>query len=278
MSDLPDGWDEYNPNQHERSEEPSYKAARAAAARRAERRRAAYGEALAALRRARSLTQVAVAQRLGVAQGEVSRIEHQGDLLLSTLARYVEGMDGKLALLVRLATAKPSSSVRYSKISLGQSTPKMMWSPRISPTSSSSPDITVATSTRRRSSVPLLPPELAHPLRNPAQRAEARPPCSKRRHFAIDRGTRDQAGYGMVARRASRLPDRDQRSSRSAATARVSRWASLFAEELAEVHRLAAGKAPLSDMELQEVLYLAGRLLSTVTDWPIDRVDDFTVA
>lgn len=58
----------------------------------------------------------------------------------------------------------------------------------------------------------------------------------------------------------------------------MSRWASLFAEELAEVHRLAASQQPLSDMELQEALYLAGRLLSTVTDWPIDRVDDFTVA
>jgi hypothetical protein len=42
-----------------------------------------------------------VAERLGVAQGEVSRIEHQGDLLLSTLARYVDSMDGELSLLVR---------------------------------------------------------------------------------------------------------------------------------------------------------------------------------
>jgi transcriptional regulator with XRE-family HTH domain len=101
MTDLPEGWDLYNADEHERSEEPSYRAARAAAARQAERRRAAYGEALTALRRARSLTQVAVAQRLGVAQGEVSRIEHQADFLLSTLARYVEGMDGALSLLVR---------------------------------------------------------------------------------------------------------------------------------------------------------------------------------
>ncbi len=52
MTDLPEGWDEYNPNQHERSEQPPYKVARAAAAQRAERRRANYGEALAALRAA----------------------------------------------------------------------------------------------------------------------------------------------------------------------------------------------------------------------------------
>jgi len=101
MNDLPECWDEYDPNRHERSEDPSYKRARARAAENALRNRAAYGEALAALRRARSLTQVAVAARLGAAQGEVSRIEHQTDLLLSTLARYVESMDGTLALLVR---------------------------------------------------------------------------------------------------------------------------------------------------------------------------------
>lgn len=113
MTNLPEGWDEYDPNQHERSEQPSYKVARAAAAQRAERRRAAYGEALAALRRARSLTQVAVAQRLGVAQGEVSRIEHQGDLLLSTLARYVEGMDGELSLLVRFGDGR---TIEFSSV------------------------------------------------------------------------------------------------------------------------------------------------------------------
>jgi transcriptional regulator with XRE-family HTH domain len=101
MSKLPEGWDEYNPEDHERSDRPTYIAARGAAAQRAERRRAAYGEALAALRRARSLTQVTMAAQLGIAQGEVSRIEHQADLLLSTLTRYVEGMGGELALLVR---------------------------------------------------------------------------------------------------------------------------------------------------------------------------------
>lgn len=100
MSQLPEGWDTYDPNDHDRSNQPGYQAARAAAKKQAERRRGAYGEALAALRRARSLTQVAVAEQLGVAQGEISRIEHQADLLLSTLARYIEGMDGALSLFV----------------------------------------------------------------------------------------------------------------------------------------------------------------------------------
>lgn len=58
---------------------------------------------------------------------------------------------------------------------------------------------------------------------------------------------------------------------------RVARWVSLFAEELAEVHRLVAGPRPLSDIEIQETLYLAARLLATVTDRPIEHVDDFKV-
>lgn len=126
MSDFPEGWDFYNPNDHDRSGSSSYISARAAAAERAVRRRAAYGEALAGLRRARSLTQVALAEQLGVAQGEVSRIEHQTDLLLSTLTRFVDGMGGDAALLVRfgdnetvelslildhLASEEPSSGV-----------------------------------------------------------------------------------------------------------------------------------------------------------------------
>jgi hypothetical protein len=36
-----------------------------------------------------------------VAQGEVSRAQHQSDLLLSTFIRYIEGMGGDMALCVR---------------------------------------------------------------------------------------------------------------------------------------------------------------------------------
>jgi hypothetical protein len=58
---------------------------------------------------------------------------------------------------------------------------------------------------------------------------------------------------------------------------RVSRWAHLFADELAEVHRLVTGTRQLSDIELQETLYLAGRLLATVSDWPIEKIDNFRI-
>jgi DNA-binding XRE family transcriptional regulator len=48
------------------------------------------------LRRARKMTQVALAQTLGVNQGEVSKIEHRTDVYLSTLASYVEALGGRL--------------------------------------------------------------------------------------------------------------------------------------------------------------------------------------
>ena len=50
------------------------------------------------LRRARKMTQVALAQTLGVNQGEVSKIEHRTDVYLSTLASYVEALGGRLEI------------------------------------------------------------------------------------------------------------------------------------------------------------------------------------
>ena len=44
------------------------------------------------LRKAHSLTQVQVAKTLGIGQEHVSRLEHQSDMLLSTLASYVRAM------------------------------------------------------------------------------------------------------------------------------------------------------------------------------------------
>jgi transcriptional regulator with XRE-family HTH domain len=50
------------------------------------------------LRKARSLTQVAVAERLQVDQGSVSKLESRTDMYLSTLREYVEALGGKLEL------------------------------------------------------------------------------------------------------------------------------------------------------------------------------------
>jgi DNA-binding XRE family transcriptional regulator len=52
------------------------------------------------LRHARKKTQVAIAEKLDVAQGAVSRIEKQSDFLLSTLRNYVAALGGKLELRV----------------------------------------------------------------------------------------------------------------------------------------------------------------------------------
>jgi len=50
------------------------------------------------IRRARQMTQIKLAEELGVNQGEVSKIEHRTDIYLSTLASYVEGLGGKLEI------------------------------------------------------------------------------------------------------------------------------------------------------------------------------------
>ena len=58
----------------------------------------AYEQSLAELRRARALTQAQLAETLGVPQSQVSRIERQAELYVSTLARYLEAMGGRLEL------------------------------------------------------------------------------------------------------------------------------------------------------------------------------------
>jgi DNA-binding XRE family transcriptional regulator len=52
--------------------------------------------ALAALRAERGLTQTQVADALGVTQANVSRIEHEEDLYLSTLRGYLAALGAEL--------------------------------------------------------------------------------------------------------------------------------------------------------------------------------------
>jgi DNA-binding XRE family transcriptional regulator len=51
---------------------------------------------LAAVRRRRGVSQAAVARALEVSQPNVSRIEQEDDVYLSTLARYIAALGGHL--------------------------------------------------------------------------------------------------------------------------------------------------------------------------------------
>ena len=59
------------------------------------------------LRKARKLTQVRLAGRLGITQDGVSRLEKRSDLLLSTLRETVEAMGGNLSLVAQFPDRAP---------------------------------------------------------------------------------------------------------------------------------------------------------------------------
>lgn len=60
---------------------------------------AAYQRTLPQLRKARQMTQQALAAELKTTQGEVSKIERRTDLHLSTLVEYIEALGGRLELV-----------------------------------------------------------------------------------------------------------------------------------------------------------------------------------
>ena len=59
------------------------------------------------LRRARAMTQVKLAKRLGVAQKQISEIEKRTDMHISTLRRSVEALGGKLSLVAQFPDRDP---------------------------------------------------------------------------------------------------------------------------------------------------------------------------
>ena len=68
--------------------------------RRVEQMRGALTDALklAELRDSKKVTQKSLAATLAVSQANVSRIEHEEDVYLSTLRRYVEALGGQLEI------------------------------------------------------------------------------------------------------------------------------------------------------------------------------------
>jgi Helix-turn-helix domain len=59
------------------------------------------------VRRLRRLTQARLSKKLKIGQEGVSRIEKRTDLYISTLRSYVEGVGGKLKLVVELPDRPP---------------------------------------------------------------------------------------------------------------------------------------------------------------------------
>jgi DNA-binding XRE family transcriptional regulator len=59
------------------------------------------------VRRLRKLTQARLSKKLRIGQEGVSRIEKRTDLYLSTLRSYVEGVGGKLSLIVEFPDRAP---------------------------------------------------------------------------------------------------------------------------------------------------------------------------
>jgi DNA-binding XRE family transcriptional regulator len=62
--------------------------------------------ALAELREAQDLTQVQLAEKLGIDQGAVSKIERRADMYLSTLRSVIQAMGGQLELTALFPTGR----------------------------------------------------------------------------------------------------------------------------------------------------------------------------
>lgn len=81
-----------------------------------ERRRAQEGEqqqTLAQARRRAGLTQAQVAERMGISQSDVSKLERRGDLRLSTLRAYARALGGRLRIALQLPGEAEPCAMRF---------------------------------------------------------------------------------------------------------------------------------------------------------------------
>jgi DNA-binding transcriptional regulator YiaG len=62
-----------------------------------------YAESLSGMRKAAQLTQEVVAQKLGITQAGVSRLEYQADMYLSTFANYLEAVGSNPRIMITVA-------------------------------------------------------------------------------------------------------------------------------------------------------------------------------
>ena len=76
------------------------------------------------VRRLRKLTQARLSKRLKIGQEGVSRIERRSDLYISTLRSYVEGVGGKLKLVVELPDRPPVLLTGLGEVANGKEAKK----------------------------------------------------------------------------------------------------------------------------------------------------------
>ena len=58
------------------------------------------------LRAAQGLTQIQLAETLSVKQASISKIEHQTDMYVSTLRRFIEALGGSLVIVAQMPEGK----------------------------------------------------------------------------------------------------------------------------------------------------------------------------
>jgi transcriptional regulator with XRE-family HTH domain len=70
---------------------------------------------LARLRRSAGLTQTELAANLGVGQAQISKVEHQDDMLISTLASYLEALGVTASLVIEMGQQKVTYDLTAGK-------------------------------------------------------------------------------------------------------------------------------------------------------------------
>ncbi len=71
---------------------------------------------LADVRRERGQNQTEVARHLDVAQPNVSKLEHQPDTLVSTLANYIEALGGELEIVAKFPDGQAIEITQFKLI------------------------------------------------------------------------------------------------------------------------------------------------------------------
>jgi hypothetical protein len=122
----------------------------------------------------------------------------------------------------------------------------------------------------------LLPPNFAEPYSSFSEREQARQRLVKRDKLlrSIEAVAHKPLSQWSPSELASFPPMTN--GMREDPIEKLNRWRTLFAEELREVHRLASMTA-VSDIELKQGLFMAGRLLITVTGRAADELDNITI-